>query len=393
MHIPARELWWLAVGGAGAGARYVKLRWSAARASRVSRRDPTGELLRLQALYGYNAHSLVSITPGARLWSSPSLDGAIIYSEFGHVWLAVGDPLAGDDERGELARRFVIAARKKGRIAAFVPATARFAQEGVKFGLSAVKVGAAPYFDLQTWAPRGDRAKKMRSGINQAHRAGVRVEFVETASDEIRRETKTLCQRWLETRRTATKLGWLFVLDPFQHAEIKRFFAARDKEGRLVGFLAASPIPARDGWYLEDILRLPDAPPGTPDLLVVEALTRLAAEGAKTATLGTSPLAKDGEQTVATGDYPLSERMLHVVAERLERFYNFEGLRRFKSKFVPSWWESEYVLVPRGVTVPSRVTYAFIRAIVPGGVAQLITRQITRALKVKPDEQLEVEKY
>ena len=393
MHIPVRELWWLAAGGAGYGARYVRLRLSAARASKASPRDPTQELLHLQSLYGYNAHSLVSITPGARLWSTPSLDGAIIYSEFGHVWLAVGDPLAEDAEIAELARRFVAAARKRGRIAAFVPATARFASVALEADLSAVKVGAAPYFDLQTWGPHGDRAKKMRSGINQARRAGVSVEFVETADEEIKRETAALCQRWLETRRTATKLGWLFVLDPFQHAELKKFFAARDHRGRLVGFLAASPIPARDGWYLEDILRLPDAPPGTPDLLVVEALNKLAADGAKTATLGTSPLAKDGEQTVVSGDYPLSERMLYVAAKRLERFYNFEGLRRFKSKFVPSWWESEYVLVPRGVTVPSRVTYAFMRAIVPGGVAHLITRQIARTLKVNRDEKLEVKEY
>jgi len=383
MHIPVRDLWWLAVGGASYGARYARLRWRAIAATRRSFEDPTGELLRLQALYGYNAHSLVSITPGARLWSSPSIDGAIIYSEFGHVWLAVGDPLTDDEDLCELARQFVNAARKKRRIAAFVPATARFACEAVKSGLSAVKVGAAPYFDLQAWSPRGDRAKKMRSGINQAHRAGVSVEIVDTADEGIRDETATLCKSWLKTRRAAASFGWLFILDPFQHAEHKRFFAARDGCGRLVGFLAASPIPARDGWYLEDILRLPNAPPGIADLLVVEALTKLTVEGAKIATLGTSPLAKDGDEVVTASDYPLSERMIYMTASRLGRFYNFEGLRRFKSKFVPSWWESEYVLVPHGATVPPRVTYAIIRAILPGGIAQLITRQIARTLQVR----------
>jgi lysylphosphatidylglycerol synthetase-like protein (DUF2156 family) len=348
----------------------------------------TDELLRLQTLYGYNAHSLVSIVPGARLWSSPSIDGAIIYSEFGHVWLAVGDPLAADDALGELARLFVIAAAKKRRIAAFVPTTARFTREGVKFGLSAVKIGAAPYFDLQTWAPRGDSAKKVRSGINQAHRAGISVVTIDTVEEEIKAEIATLCQRWLKTRRAATNLGWLFILDPFQHAELKRFFAARDDRGQLVGFLSASPIRARDGWYLEDVLRLPNAPPGTADLLIVEALKRLAAEGAKVATLGTAPLASEGEQVAATGDYPLVERMLYIAAARLERFYNFEGLRRFKSKFAPSWWESEYVLVPHGVMVPPRVTYAIIRAIVPGGIPQLITRQIARTFNRKRNEKI-----
>src|SRR5689334_9353869 len=100
--IPLRELWWLvAGGGAGYGARYVRLRVSTARGARrgaAAEADPTGELLRLQTLYGYNAHSLVSIAPGARLWSTPEIDGAIIYSEFGRVWLAAGDPLAPAEE-------------------------------------------------------------------------------------------------------------------------------------------------------------------------------------------------------------------------------------------------------------------------------------------------------
>ncbi|MDQ3917459.1 MAG: DUF2156 domain-containing protein, partial [Acidobacteriota bacterium] len=209
--IPLRELWWLvAGGGAGYGARYVRLRVSTARAQRGARAeaDPTGELLRLQTLYGYNAHSLVSIAPGARLWSTPEIDGAVIYSEFGRVWLSTGDPLASEDEAVELARLFVLAARRQGRVAAFVPVTARFAREAADaLGLGAVKVGAAPYFDLQTWAPRGDRAKRMRAGVNQARRGGVSVEEV-SADERTRAETEKLCRRWLDTRRAAVSFGW-----------------------------------------------------------------------------------------------------------------------------------------------------------------------------------------
>jgi len=384
MHrIPLRELWWLAAGGAGYGARYVRLRVTTALSSRRTRADsdPTGELLRLQTLHGYNAHSLVSITPGARLWRTPEIDGAIIYTEFGRVWLAAGDPLASAEEAGELARLFVLAAKRRGRVAAFVPATERFAREAAGLGLGALKVGAAPYFDLKTWAPRGDRAKHMRAGVNRARREGIRVESVEEPDETLRRETESLCRLWLDTRRTATSFGWLFLLDPFQHAGHKRFFTARDAGGALVGFLAASPIPSRGGWYLEDVLRAPEAPQGTADLLVVEALTRLAASGARLATLGTSPLAREGASVVPAGDFPRVEKTLRAVASRLGAFYNFEGLRRFKSKFAPTYWESEYVLAPRGRTIPPRVAYAVVRAIAPGGLPQLLTRQVARKLR------------
>jgi lysylphosphatidylglycerol synthetase-like protein (DUF2156 family) len=380
MFIPVRELWWLAAGGAGYGARYMKMRIDAAvTARRLGRMpDPTGELLRLQTLYGYNPHSLVSIAPGALLWSTPDVDGAIIYGEFGRVWLAAGDPLAPLEDMAELARQFASFARTKDRVVAFVPTSAAFASMVVPNDFNAVKVGASPYFDLQTWSPRGDSAKKMRAGVNQARRAGVVVEMV-AVDESLKKETAQLCLDWLGSRRTATTFGWLIALDPFLHSEYKKYFAAR-VNGKLVGFLAASPIPARKGWYLEDVLREPDAPHGTSTLLVVEALAKLKAEGAVLATLGTSPLTTDGPNDLPT-EHRVVSSALAVASRRLGGFYNFEGLRRFKGKFVPSWWESEYALGQGGVAMPPRIGHAIVRALVPGGLTQILTRQALRVIR------------
>ncbi len=310
----------------------------------------------------------------------PGIDGAIIYGEFGKIWLAAGDPLAKADDIQLLVQGFMMAATKARRIAAFVPATERLAREGIQLGLSAIKIGAAPYFDLQVWQPRGNSAKKLRAGVNQALRGGIQVESVVRFSDELKEETTELCLSWLKTRRAATTFGWLLALDPFLRSERKKLFAARDANHRLVGLLAASPIPARDGWYLEDVVRSPDAPRGTADLLVFEALQRLKAEGATLATLGTAPLAREGVDDISTHNHPVIERALRLTSKRLSAFYNFEGLRRFKSKFVASWWESEYALVQHGVLVPSRVAHALLRAIVPGGLKQFLARRALRSI-------------
>ena len=342
--------------------------------------DPTDELLRLQSSYGYNAHSLVSITPGARTWAMPGIDGAIIYGEFGRVWLAAGDPLGKPEDIKALTEGFMAAATKAKRIAAFVPATESFARVGVEAGLSAIKIGAAPYFDLKVWQPRGNCAKKLRAGVNRAQRAGVRVEIIESFDGDLRKETADLCLKWLSTRRAETTFGWLLALDPFINANRKKVFAARDADNRLVGLLAASPIPARDGWYLEDVLRAPDAPQGTADLLVFETLQQLKAEGAAMATLGTAPLATEGVDELSTHDHPVIERALGSASKRLSVFYNFEGVRRFKAKFVASRWENEYALVQHGVLVPSRVAHALLRAIVPGGLKQLLARKTLRSI-------------
>src|SRR5256886_1224170 len=143
MFIPIRELWWLAAGGSASyTARYMKARIGSAIAERRRKKipDPTGELLRLQMLYGYNAHSLVSIAPGALLWSAPDIDGAIIYGEFGRVWLAAGDPLAPPEDMAELARQFASFAKRQGRVVAFVPTSADCARLIAPHNFTAVKV-------------------------------------------------------------------------------------------------------------------------------------------------------------------------------------------------------------------------------------------------------------
>ena len=382
-HIPVHDLWWLAAGGASYGGRYVshKVRTLRSHARHSEIPDPSDDLLRLQSQYGYNAHSLVSIAPGASAWTMPGIDGAIVYGEFGRVWLAAGDPMAKPEDVMLLVKGFMLAAARAKRIAAFVPTTEHFARQAVPLGLSVIKIGAAPYFDLKTWSPRGNRGKKLRAGVNQATRAGVTVELIEDFDEKFKSETAQLCLRWLKSRPAGTTFGWLLALDPFLRCERKKLFAARDADARLVGLLAVSPMPARDCWYLEDVVRDIQAPPGTADILIMEALKRLRDEGAALATLGTAPLAKEGDDDLSTRDHPVIERAMRNLSVPFSVFYNFDGIRKFKNKFVPSRWESEYVLVQHGVMVPTRVAHALLRAIVPGGLKQLLTRRAVRSIR------------
>ena len=126
-------------------------------------------------------------------------------------------------------------------------------------------------------------------------------------------------------------------------------------------------------------MRSRHAPNGTTDLLVVEVLDALKHSGARIATLGTALMAAEGG---ANPDIYVSSVLSSAVwflARCCSSFYNFDGVRRFKAKFAPSWWESEYVLLSHNVTAPPRVLSAFIHAIVPAGLSYLIARQMSRA--------------
>ena len=370
---------WLIVAGSGAGVAGRYLRHYIRHAHKLILPDPAVDLLRLYQLYGYNAHALIGIARRIRLWISPETDGAVAYNEFGRVWLVPGDPLASAEDLSRVSAEFLQEAALEERVVGFMPATEQFAKHSRELGLRAIKIGAAPYFDLTTWAPRGDRAKKARAGVNQARRAGVRVTEVVDIDDKLVREAACLCKSWLTTRRSAIRFEWLFTVDLFQHKEQKRYFTARDVTGRLVGFLAASSIPARNGWYLEDVLRSKHAPNGTTDLLVVEVLNSLKRSGASLATLGTTLMATEGGVNKDVHVSRVLSKVAWSVARCFSIFYNFNGVRRFKSKFAPSWWESEYVLMSPSITAPPRVFAAFVQAIVPAGPTYLIARQLSRA--------------
>jgi len=370
---------WLIVAGSGVGVAGRYLRLYIRHAHKLILPDPAVDLLRLYQFHGYNAHALVGISRGIRLWSSVETEGAVAYNEFGKVWLVPGDPLASEEDLVHVSESFLRAAADEERVVGFMPATEQFAKHSSELGLRAIKIGSAPYFDLTTWAPRGDRAKKARAGVNQARRAGVQVTEVVDIDDKLVRETACLCKSWLTTRRSAIRFEWLFTVDLFQHKEQKKYFTARDVNGKLVGFLAASPIPARNGWYLEDVLRSKNAPNGTTDLLVVEVLDSLKRSGARLATLGTTLMATEGGASSDVHISPMLSRVAWSVARCFSLFYNFNGVRRFKTKFAPSWWESEYVLMSPNITAPPRVFGAFVQAIVPAGPTYLIKRQLSRA--------------
>jgi phosphatidylglycerol lysyltransferase len=118
-----------------------------------------------------------------------------------------------------------------------------------------------------------------------------------------------------------------------------------ERDGQAVGFLLASPVPLRRGWLIEQFVRGRNAPNGTTELLLDTAVRALAAEGAEYVTLGLSPLSRAVTQSPPP---PASVRLLlEVVRVQGRRYYNFEGLDRFKRKFQPEGWEPIYAITDR----------------------------------------------
>jgi len=360
---------------AGAGFSAFYLGWLKARSRErvcVTPRPDRKELVALRSRHGYNEHSVIGSSIDSEVWISPDGCGAVPYTESGGVWMVAGEPIAAEADLARITREFLTTAKRKRKAVAFLPATERFARAVASDDLRIIKIGAAPFFDLTKWDPRGNSAKHLRAGINRARRAGVTVAEVTQLTCEFKGEVSRLMDDWGGSRRAGVRFGWLFQLLPFHNAQLKRYFAARNAEGHLQGIIAASAIPAREGWYLEDVIRGTDAADGTSDLLVFEAMRALAASGAKVATLGTVPLSTKGPQCISRGRNRVVEKTLGFSRSKLTSLYNFEGLGQFKSKFVPCWWENQYVVVTKGRMIPPRVANALFNIAIPGGILHVL---------------------
>ena len=115
-----------------------------------------------------------------------------------------------------------------------------------------------------------------------------------------------------------------------------------------MGLVTCSPIYARNGWFIEDILRQPQAPYGTTELLITTALESLREEGFDVATLGLAPFVDLETDT----EHPGRTRLLHIILIVLRPFYNFRGVVHFRRKFAPTWWETVYLAF-----WPDRITW------------------------------------
>ncbi|MEO1076037.1 MAG: phosphatidylglycerol lysyltransferase domain-containing protein, partial [Bacteroidota bacterium] len=156
-----------------------------------------------------------------------------------------------------------------------------------------------------------------------------------------------LLAEWLASKRMP---AMHFLVEPQTLGRLidrRVFVAERAGSGgdtEPVGYLILSPIPARDGWLVEQIIQGSAAPNGTATLLLDAAMRAAAEAGSPYVTLGLSPLSQRAIETVPGVphlDNPLwLQGLLGWVRAHGRRFYNFEGLEAFKAKFVPDRWDA-----------------------------------------------------
>ena len=326
----------------------------------------TEEVFAFLRRFGRNTNSFVLAYGGFDWFRSDDPPGLVAYASSGRTCVVGGDPLCAPEDTPAVMRAFARHVGVRRRLAVIM--TSSWTLPSLKsLGFGAICVGSDPFFDLDTWGPRGDRGKPVRSAANRARRRGVTVSTYEPVRGRdliVEAELRACVDAWLAGRQ-GFPMRFFSAVRPLEFADQKRYYCAW-QEGRMAAFVACSPIYARNGWLVEDIVRRPDAASGVTEVLVKTAFQSLRRHGFKVATLGLSVF----ENPPADGAQSGRMRTLRAVGAALGPFYNFGGMRHYRKKFVPSSWEPVYVAFRPDRLSPALVL-GVLNALVPGGLAQM----------------------
>lgn len=283
-----------------------------------------------------------------------AVEGAVAYLEGKGVALVWGDPLATQRASGLLLNEATAALRGRKKRICLLLVGEEVAAHALERGYGVLKIGEQPAFALGEWQlPRGDPGKRLRWCLNKAKRAGVRVRPYEPADEGLVIDVTAAWERGLGRGRSPTDS--FLRASPLTLAGEKLLFVAL-RAGRAEAVLACAPIPAASGWFLEDLMRRPDAPMGATEAVVVEALRALAADGAERAWMDIAPLRGVQAQLDRRAGI-----LFHAAAPALSFFdsrYHFRGLTTYLDKFQPTEWTPRYVALN-----PPLPTVGLIRAV------------------------------
>ncbi|MFQ2272735.1 bifunctional lysylphosphatidylglycerol flippase/synthetase MprF [Aeromonas hydrophila] len=321
---------------------------------RVSGRKPEAEeLARAHALVlrEGGGHGYLAQLSDKSLLFHPGGEAFLMYGVEGNGWIVMGDPIGQPELIEELLWQFRELCDQHDASPVFYQVSARYLPLYLELGLIPFKLGEEAIVDLAAFELAGSRLRNLRQSHAKGKREGLSFEVVAPECvPALLPRLKEVSDTWLQSKQGKEK-G--FSVGSFEPAYLSLSPAALVRhEGQVVGFANLWVSDNKESLSI-DLMRysLDTGTAPIMDFLFVELLLWGKAEGYASFNLGMAPMS-------GFNDHPLSgywTRLGNTIFTRGSRFYNFQGLRRYKEKFSPDW-EPRYLLCTSKLVLPRVLT-------------------------------------
>jgi phosphatidylglycerol lysyltransferase len=340
------------------------------RPQRLRHQPPSeAELARaLPLIRGYrSAQAHLALMGDKRLLFDEAGKAFLMYDAEGRSWVTMGDPVGEDeDARRELVWSFIERCERAGGWPVFYQVSPTDLDLYLEVGMNLLKIGEEARVRLADFSLDGKSKKTLRGTVNKLSREGLRLEIVpaEQVAPLLPR-LKQISDAWLGDKHAREKR---FSLGAFEPGYLVRTPMALVRHGEdIVAFANLFLTGTKEEASLDLMRFVPEGPTGIMDFLFIELMQWAKREGYVWFNLGMAPLAGLTNRRLA----PLWNRFGALVFGRGERFYNFQGLKRYKDKFDPEW-EPRYMAVPGGIALP--LILANVASLISGGLTGVVRR-------------------
>ncbi|MFM2721382.1 bifunctional lysylphosphatidylglycerol flippase/synthetase MprF [Microbacterium mcarthurae (nom. nud.)] len=308
---------------------------------RVQRPDAgDGRLYRELLERGSDTLGFLGTWAGNRHWYSDDRACAVAYRLVGDVALAIADPLAPQDRRGETLRSFSDFCVEHGWIPAFYSVHDDTVAELSALGWRHIPVGVETVMDLPGLTFAGKAWQKVRQPLIRAEREGYTAVWTHWHELTVTQASQVVAidEEWVADRALPEMGFTLGSLAELNDRDV-RLLLAVGPDGRIEAVTSWMPswtAGSLTGWTLDFMRRRSDGPNGMMEFLIAKAALQLQDEGAAVLSLSGAPLA-EAPDTPADEDPAPLRALLRWLADVLEPAYGFASLFRFKGKFRPRY--------------------------------------------------------
>jgi len=327
-----------------------------------------GDLARARALIASSDATLANaaLTGDKRLLFSDAGDAFVMYQIAGRSWIALGDPVGSKDGAEELVWRLREISDHHGGETVFYQVGAERLALYVDLGLAALKIGEEARVPLAEFSLEGAARAELRQSHRRAQRDGATFEVVPPQGIEpLMPVLQRISATWLASKSTAEKR---FSVGAFSPQYLRQFPVAVVRSAGAPAAFANLWTTGTRAELSVDLMRFDsDAPRAAMDYLFIELMLWGRQAGYRWFNLGMAPLSGLEAHPLA----PAWHRVGNFIFRHGEHFYNFEGLRRYKAKFDPTW-EPRYLVARGGIALPR--VLVDVSMLIAGGMKELFAR-------------------
>lgn len=271
-------------------------------------------------------------------------EGYISYKVTNGVAMIVGNPCTKSSPK-QIIDKWLNYTQEHDWIPASYQAQGEFLEILKSKGFQSTPIGVEALIDLDTFTLEGKSMQDLRYTKNKAEKEELVIrEFLPSDWEKV----KNLDRKWLKIHGNK-EIGFAMGKSSQKYLSETRTMLLLDKDDNLLAYLNNIELPGNNSRAVDLMRRDPDVrQKGVMELLFINEINQAKADGKKYYDLGFSPLA---EMDKSLSDNKIAYKLLKLIYEKQKRYYDFQGLHHFKSKFRPIW-EQSFLVYPRQVTLP-----------------------------------------